>query len=143
MTDLFIVNANYPSKNDEQLLAEALKDSGRREIGDDTPERIGTFLRTSGRKTVGGVIGRIILGRLYISHLWISEEWRGRGYGSQLLECVESEAQERGCTKVILDTLNAKSVPFYKKNGYQILTELPDFIAGFNKYYFMKDLTVA
>jgi GNAT superfamily N-acetyltransferase len=142
MANLFFVKQDNPSKNDEQFLTEALQEYGRREIGGKSPEKIGVFLRASKRKTVGGVIGRMILGGLYISHLWVSEELRGQGYGSQLLKSIESEAQVRGCSKVILDTLNSKSVPFYLKNGYQILAELPDFIAGFNKYYFIKNLMI-
>ena len=143
MDRVFIVKEENPSTDDEHLLAEALKEYGRGEIGGKEPDRIGVFLRTSKEKTIGGVIGRIIVGRLYISHLWVSEELRGQGYGSQLLESIESEAQAHGCLQIILDTLNPKSVPFYKKNGYHILTEIPDFIVGFSKYYFRKNLTVA
>ena len=70
-TNLFVVKEGNPPKDDEQLLAKALKEYGRREISGKPPETIGAFLCTSQKETVGGVIGRMVLGHLYISRLWI------------------------------------------------------------------------
>lgn len=58
----------------------------------------------------------------YISDLIVSQSVRGAGIGRRLLEAGESEARERGCTRLMLN--NSKTTQsfvrgFYPKHGFR------------------------
>jgi GNAT superfamily N-acetyltransferase len=58
----------------------------------------------------------------YISDVIVLHSLRGTGIGRLLLETVESEARERGCTRLMLN--NSRTAPsflrrFYPKHGFR------------------------
>jgi GNAT superfamily N-acetyltransferase len=53
----------------------------------------------------------------YVSELFICESVRGQGIGTQLLEVVKAEAQERGCSRLML--VNSRSRDSYKRKFYE------------------------
>lgn len=53
----------------------------------------------------------------FISELFVAESVRGQGIGTQLLEAVKIEAQERGCSRLLL--LNSRSRDSYKRKFYE------------------------
>src|SRR5271157_815331 len=52
----------------------------------------------------------------YVSELFIKDEFRGQGIGSQLLETIKAEAQNRGCSRLML--LNRRIRESYKRQFY-------------------------
>jgi GNAT superfamily N-acetyltransferase len=53
----------------------------------------------------------------YVSELFVCESGRGRGIGTQLLDVVKAEAQERGCSRLML--VNSRSRDSYKRKFYE------------------------
>jgi len=67
----------------------------------------------------------------YISELFIREAYRGQGIGSQLLRVIKVEAQQRGCSRLML--LNRRQREsyqrqFYAKQGWAEREEMANFV---------------
>lgn len=120
-----------------QPVLEGLHRFGVEAIGGMEPKKIAVLLPFAGR-TIGGVIGHEVKGIFYVSHLWVTPEERGRGHGSRLLAAIEAEAFAIGCAEVRLDTMNAKSIPFYETHGYGTYGRVPEYIPGFEKVFLRK-----
>jgi ribosomal protein S18 acetylase RimI-like enzyme len=86
------------------------------------------------------VIGVTYWDWLSIDLMWIKDDLRGRGYGSRLLTLIEDAARQRGAKHAHLDTFSFQAPGFYKKHGYQVFGELPDFPSGHTRYYLVKQL---
>ncbi len=98
------------------------------------------FLRDEAGATRGGALGYSWGGWLHLEYLWVAEPLRGQGYGTSLLRAAETEARERGCRGVFLDSFEFQAPEFYKRYGYQVYAELPDLPPGHTLYYLRKDL---
>ena len=72
--------------------------------------------------------------------MWIKDEFCGRGHGHRLLTLAEQEARQRGAKNVYLDTFSFQAPDFYKRHGYQVFGELPDFPLGYQRYFLTKQL---
>lgn len=96
------------------------------------------ILKDQDGQIYGGILGLIYRFALYIHVLWISEKLRGQGYGSKLLEEIESRARAKGCKLIHLDTWNFQAPEFYKKHGYEIFGILEGFPEGTKRYYLKK-----
>lgn len=67
----------------------------------------------------------------YVSELFLRESSRGLGLGGRLLETVQAEARERGCSRLMLLNLrNRESYQrgFYKKQGWEERQEAVNFL---------------
>lgn len=91
-------------------------------------------------EVAGGVICEQYWQWLYVNLMWIREPLRGQGYGAQLLNLAEEEARRRGAKHAYLDTFSFQAPAFYRRYGYQVFGELPNFPAGHTRYFLMKDL---
>ncbi|RWZ54730.1 GNAT family N-acetyltransferase [Halobacillus fulvus] len=62
---------------------------------------------------------------LYVHQISLNEEERGKGYGRQMMEHVETVAQEIGADEIELDywVENKEAKRFYERNGYRIRRE--------------------
>jgi len=104
----------------------------------ETKERsapLATFFRDASGNIVGGVAGRTIYRWFLITVVWVHTDYRGRGLGRKLMEEAESEARKRGCVGAQVDTLSLQAPDFYRKLGYEIVGHVPDFPAGYDRYY--------
>lgn len=125
---------------DEALIRpvlEGLHRFGVEAIGGTEPKKVAVLLSLAGQGR-GGVIGQQIKGVFYVSHLWVAPEERGQGHGSRLLAAIEAEAFAMGCAEVRLDTMNARSIPFYERHGYEAYARVPGYIPGFEKVFLRK-----
>lgn len=78
---------------------------------------------------------------LFIDILWVDESCRKSGYGSALLNKVESEAKAIGSHLAHLDTYDFQAKDFYIRNGYTIFGTLEDCPSpGHRRYYLQKKL---
>ena len=105
--------------------------------GDSYYSPLAIFLRDERDAILGGAYGHVRGGWLDLSVLWVAEPLRGRGYGKKLLEAAEDEARSQGCGAVFLSTFSFQARPFYEKNGYEAVADLPDYPAG-HTYHILK-----
>jgi GNAT superfamily N-acetyltransferase len=98
------------------------------------------FLRDSDNQIVGGLIGTTYWQWLYVEVLWVHESLRGEGYGDALLATAEQEAVKRGCQYAYLDTFSFQAPKFYRKRGYVVFGELPNFPQGYSRFFLKKEL---
>jgi GNAT superfamily N-acetyltransferase len=67
----------------------------------------------------------------YVSELFIKGGWRGQGVGSRLLDRVEAEASQHGCTRLALLNMRQRESyqrEFYTKRGWEERPEAANFI---------------
>jgi ribosomal protein S18 acetylase RimI-like enzyme len=110
------------------------------QAGENNFRRICFVLQTPGDEVVGGVLGEVYWGWFHLDLLWVKNELRGRGFGHRLLVQAEDEASKSGAKYVYLDTFSFQAPDFYKRHGYQVFGELPDFPKGHRRYFLMKQL---
>ena len=89
---------------------------------------------------IAGAVGRTFGYWLLLKTLWVAEQCRGQNLGSQILEQIEFAAQQRGCNKCLLDTLNFQAMPFYKKHGYKVEWVQENYPKTGCKYFMTKEL---
>ncbi len=134
--------AENASDEELQVLSEGILEYNRAKVGGRPKEPLTFFVRDGEGRIVGGVHGNYsgAAGWLYVAALWVSEGLRGGGYGRRLMERMEQEALERGCTDAYLDTFSFQAPGFYRKLGYVVFGELEDFPVGHSRIFLRKRL---
>ena len=94
------------------------------------------------QNVIAGILGGTYWGWLHIDILWVDENFRSKKIGSQLLIAAENEAKKRGCHSVHVDTMSWQAPEFYKKHGYELISELDNIPNGYKKFHFIKRLDV-
>ena len=122
------------------IIGGGIRNYNIKQAGDDKYQNMCFVLRGPDEEIVGGVIGAIYWGWFHLDLLWVKEELRRRGYGHRLLTRAEDEARQLGAKNVYLDTFSFQAPDFYKKHGYQVFGELPDFPPGYQRYFLTKQL---
>lgn len=67
----------------------------------------------------------------YISDLVVAKASRGAGIGSELLAAVETEAERKGCCRLMLNNHTGSEAykrEFYQKKGFQQRTDFANFV---------------
>ncbi|EOL48738.1 hypothetical protein RV11_GL003232 [Enterococcus phoeniculicola] len=99
------------------------------------------YVLTENEEIIAGCIGFSSLYYIgYIDSLWVKEERRGEGFGSSLLEKMESEMRNYGCHTCHLETFDFQAPNFYKKNGYKSFGALEYKKIGLKEFFFYKEL---
>jgi ribosomal protein S18 acetylase RimI-like enzyme len=71
-----------------------------------------------------------------ISKVMVDVHWRRKGVGKEIMKVLEKKAKEMGYTHIMLDTWDIPYiVNFYKKCGYKVVGQVPDFVNYKGKYY--------
>ncbi|MFF0163211.1 GNAT family N-acetyltransferase [Streptomyces sp. NPDC005263] len=87
----------------------------------------------------GGLVGHTWAGWLHVTYLWVDERHRGSGIGSRLLARAERAARDqRGCSAVRLETWDFQAPRFYQKQGYEVVSVIPDYPPGITEYTLVK-----
>lgn len=135
-----IVAIEKPEQAAWGIIGRGIHDYNRQQAGDNKFQRICFVLQNTDQEILGGMIGEVYWDWLYIDLMWVKEELRGRGYGRRLLAQAEVEARRLGAKNAYLDTFSFQAPEFYKKHGYKVFGELPDFPAGHQRYFLTKEL---
>lgn len=101
-------------------------------------KNISFILRDKGGEILGGISGTIFWYNLHIDYLWVDESLRGKGYGKELLNCIENIARENRCKLIQLDTFSFQAPSFYRKNGYEIVGVVEEHPNKENQQYYLK-----
>lgn len=90
---------------------------------------------------LGGVTASYVWNHLQVHFLWVDPENRISGTGKQLMAKIESIAEEKSCSKILLDTFSFQAPGFYEKLGFEEYGRLPDHpTEGQTQYFFVKYL---
>ncbi|MGD8850740.1 MAG: GNAT family N-acetyltransferase [Anaerolineales bacterium] len=138
--NLNIVSIENPEEFAWGEIGSGVSAYNKQQAGDNHFRRLCFVLQGSDNEILGGVIAETYWEWLYIDLLWVETELRGRGYGHQLLDIVENEAQKFGAKNVYLDTFSFQAPGFYEQHGYQVFGELQDFPPGHTRYFMRKEL---
>lgn len=123
----------------QTLLAELLRyNISRTGVSDYRP--LAVLIHGKNGEVIGGLWGRTAFGWLYTEMLFVPETLRGQGVGTAVMAKAEAEALARGCHSAWLDTFAFQARGFYEKLGYRCFGELPDYPAGYARYFMQKAL---
>jgi len=135
-----IVYIEKPEESAWGIIGRGLSKYNIEQAGDNKFQRLCFALQDSEGEIVGGILGEVYWGWLYIDLLWVKDDLRGRGYGHRLLTQIEDEGRKLGAKNAYLDTFSFQVPDFYKKYGYRVFGELPDFPPGHQRYFLTKQL---
>lgn len=130
-----------PAAEDLAALGARLSAFNDRDVGPSQRQAIAVFLRGDDREILAGISGYTAWGWLYVQWLWVDESLRGRGIAGRMLEAAEREARSRGCHGALIDTFSPVAEKTYRRQGYEVFGELPDFPIGRSRLFLKKDLT--
>jgi len=97
-------------------------------------------IKDEAEQIVGGLWGYTGYEWLFTQLLVVPEARRGTGVGSSIMAMAEAEAASRGCIGAWLDTFEFQARGFYERIGYECFAELPNYPAGYSRYFMKKVL---
>jgi ribosomal protein S18 acetylase RimI-like enzyme len=62
-----------------------------------------------------------------VQQIWVHDAHRRQGIGRRLMDVAESEAVQRGCTLIYLETFSFQAPKFYQCLGFEIVAEFGGF----------------
>lgn len=134
---------NYnPNKNEIEFVNNALEKFNNMHVGPDNHLLLNIVEYDENQNVIAGILGGTYWGWFYIDILWVDENFRSKKIGSRLLIAAENEAKKRGCHSVHVDTMSWQAPEFYKKHGYELISELDNIPNGYKKFHFIKRLDV-
>lgn len=134
---------NYnPNKNEIEFVNNALEKFNNMHVGPDNHLLLNIVEYDENQNVIAGILGGTYWGWLHIDILWVDENFRSKKIGSRLLIAAENEAKKRGCHSVHVDTMSWQAPEFYKKHGYELISELDNIPNGYKKFHFIKRLGV-
>lgn len=134
---------NYnPNKNEIEFVNNALEKFNNMHVGSDNHLLLNIVEYDENQNVIAGILGGTYWGWLHIDILWVDENFRCKKIGSRLLIAAENEAKKRGCHSVHVDTMSWQAPEFYKKHGYELISELDNIPNGYKKFHFIKRLDV-
>ena len=132
---------NYnPSEKEIEFVNNALQKFNDEKVGPDNHELLNIVEYDKNGNIIAGNLDGTYWGWMHIDILWVDEYHRKQRLGSQLLKAAESEAIKSGCHSVHVDTMSWQAPDFYKKHGYEIISELNDIPGGNKKFHLIKKL---
>ena len=110
----------------------------KREAAESEP--LNLYVEDEYGEIMAGLVAETFGNWLEIEYLFVKEELRGQGIGSQLLQRAESEAKNRNCRYVFVNTYQFQAPAFYQKHDYQEVFTLKDYPCTGQRHYYQKDL---
>jgi ribosomal protein S18 acetylase RimI-like enzyme len=114
-----------PRREDVAVLDERLYTFNAAASGVHDGRLLAIFVREDDGTIVAGMHGWTWGGTGFVQAIWVHEKLRGRGLGARVLAAAEAEAVRRGCHQMHLDTHGYKAPGFYRRQGYDVIGELP------------------
>ena len=103
-------------------------------------EPLNLYIEDEQGQLLAGLVEETLGNWLEIEYLFVKDDLRGQGIGSQLLQRAESEAKNRNCRYVFVNTYQFQAPAFYQKHDYQEVFTLKDYPCTGQRHYYQKDL---
>jgi GNAT superfamily N-acetyltransferase len=129
-----------PSSSDIEFLEDRLYEFYVATTGISDGRSLGVFLRDESRNVMAGAAGHTWGETCERRQVWVAAPLRGRGLGRRLMAEAEAEAVRRGCRQLVLTTHTFQAPGFYRKLGFDVIAELPDFPRGYSALVLRKPL---
>lgn len=130
-----------PSPADIEFLEDRLYEFNAGTTGIDDGRSLGVFLRDELRNIVAGAAGHTWGETCELRQVWVAASARGRGLGRRLIAEAEAEAIRRGCRQLVVTTHSFQAPAFYRKLGFDVVSELPDYPRGYSHLMLRKRLS--
>ena len=123
-----------------QIIGDLIRSYNRskREVAESEP--LNLYVEDEHGEIMAGLVAETFGNWLDIEYLFVKEDLRGQGIGSKLLQQAESEAKNRNCRYVFVNTYQFQAPAFYQKYGYKEVFTLKDYPYTGQRYYYQKDL---
>ena len=123
-----------------QIIGDLIRSYNRskREVAESEP--LNLYVEDEYGEIMAGLVAETFGNWLEIEYLFVKEDLRGQGIGSQLLQQAESEAKNRNCRYVFVNTYQFQAPAFYQKHDYQEVFTLKDYPCTGQRHYYQKDL---
>ena len=131
---------DQPAARDLEYLEDQINHYNMTQTGAFDARALAIFVRNEQQDIVAGLSGYTWAGMCEIQFLWVHPTVRQQGYGGDLLQAAEREAQKRGCSIMILGTYSFQAPSFYQKHGYEIVGRIEHCPPNHTNYYFKKRL---
>ncbi|MEP6571748.1 MAG: GNAT family N-acetyltransferase [Gemmatimonadota bacterium] len=129
-----------PASSDIEFLEDRLYEFNAGTTGIDDGRTLGVFLRDESRNIVAGATGHTWGDTCELRQVWVASSLRGRGLGSRLIAEAEGEAIRRGCQQLVLTTHSFQAPDFYRKLGFDVVSEVLDYPRGHSHLVLVKRL---
>ena len=103
-------------------------------------EPLNLYIEDEQGQLLAGLVAETFGNWLELEYLFVKDDLRGQGIGSQLLQRAESEAKNRNCRYVFVNTYQFQAPAFYQKHDYQEVFTLKDYPCTGQRHYYQKDL---
>ena len=98
------------------------------------------IVATDNGDVVGGLIIEKCSDAFYIKTLWVNESYRKAGIASKLIEMLTKKALSDKIYKIFTNTYGFQAQSFYEKQGFNVISTVPNYILGHDKIYLKKKL---
>jgi GNAT superfamily N-acetyltransferase len=139
MSDLLHL-ATEPSEPEMAAVLAALSAFNTNDVGPSGRKHLAVLIRDEDGTVTGGLVGYTAWGWLFTQNLVVPEEHRGKGLAGKMLELAETEARSRGCHGAWIDTFNPAALKAYRRQGYEVFGEIPNFVGDRTRTFLRKTL---
>ena len=123
-----------------QVIGDLIRSYNRSKREAAESEPLNLYVEDDSGELLAGLVAETFGNWLEIEYLFVKEDLRGQGIGSKLLQQAESEAKNRNCRYVFVNTYQFQAPAFYQKYGYKEVFTLKDYPYTGQRYYYQKDL---
>ena len=123
-----------------QVIGDLLRSYNRSKREAAESEPLNLYVEDDSGELMAGLVAETFGNWLEIEYLFVKEDLRGQGIGSKLLQQAESEAKQRNCRYVFVNTYQFQAPAFYQKRGYKDVFTLKDYPYTGQRHYYQKDL---
>jgi GNAT superfamily N-acetyltransferase len=140
MPDILWDVSDMPAPSDLAVVDDGLEASNLNAADVLAVRPLACFARSPSGDVLGGAIARTWGECCEIRQLWVAPALRRRGIGRRLIELVETEARQRGCKLLYLETFSFQAPRLYQSAGYVVACEFSGFPDKVTKYIMRKEL---
>jgi len=115
-----------PSSADTAFVEDRLYEFNASTTGIGDGLTLGVFLRDDSGTIVAAATGHTWGGACELRQVWVAELLRSKGLGRRLMAAAEAEAIRRGCQQIVLTTHSFQAPGFYRKLGFEVISEITD-----------------
>jgi len=135
-----LVVEDQPAAHDLEFVQDQINQYNITQTGAFDYRALAIFVRNEQQEIIAGLTGYTWAGMCEVQFLWVHPDQRRQGYGGRLLEGAEQEAQNRGCSIIILGTYSFQAPNFYQQRGYDLVGRIEGCPPNHTNYYFKKPL---